>query len=66
MLLGKNSATDVDIQSSWFQDHNISTSNANLKIIMKLVRFLKNSCILIKYVTKLIKNKNKEQAVGFN
>ena len=66
MLLGKNSATDVDIQSSWFQDHNISTSNADLKIIMKIVKSLKNSCILIKCVTKLTKNKEKEQAVGFN
>ena len=60
------SATDAGIQkkNTWFWNNNFNNSNEEMNDIMKIVQALEDSNILLKGVTKAIKNETKEQKGG--
>ena len=61
------SATDVAVHKKMFASGMIALiiSNEEMNDIMKIVKFLKKSDLLIKVVSKTIKNETKEEKANF-
>ena len=66
-LTAASSAIDAGVQKKIYGSGriNLLTSNEEMNDIMKIVYALENSNILLKGVTKTIKNETKEQKGGF-
>ena len=60
------SAIDVGIkENTWFWNNNFIISNEEMNDIMKIFQALEDSNILLKRVTKTIKNEKNEQKEDF-
>ena len=62
-----NSAVDLGVQKNIYGSGTTTLviSNEEINDIMKIVQTLENSGVLLKGITKTIKNKTKEQNAGF-
>ena len=66
-ITAADSAIDVGIQkkNTWFWKYDFNNSNEEMNDIIKIIQALENSSILIKGVTKTIKNETKKQKGRF-
>ena len=67
-LSARMSAADAAIQKKclWIRSTALTISNEEMEDIMKIVKSLEESRLLIKGASNTIKNKTKEQKGGFN